>query len=72
MHYRISQQEVERAGRKFNHRNYYNVCNSQRISAEWLLGASDEFHSDDNMSRLGLREVECTCPPGTGHNAPRG
>ena len=42
----------------------------ERISAELLLGASRELHSDDNMRRLGLREVECTCPPGKGHNAP--
>ena len=44
----------------------------ERMRAELLLGASEEFHSADNIRRLGLREFECTCPPGAGHNAPRG
>ena len=40
----------------------------ERMLAVLFLGNVREFHSEDNLRRMGLRQTICECPPGEGHN----
>ena len=39
----------------------------ERMRAAIVVAATDETYSPENVRRLGLREADCTCPPGEGH-----